>query len=130
MGPHWLLVHSYAHGMLQPPQLSGSLVVSMHLVPHIVAAHSHLEALHAWTGVLHTTPHFPQLLESLVRSVHVPLHMLAASTHTQLPATHFSGTISIAVHASSAPGSSSTLPSQLSSRLSHCSVWGVQVQTP
>jgi len=51
-------------------------------------------------------------------------------TQTHVLPTHFFGTPAAMLHASSAPGSSSTLPSQLLSLPSHASVPGVHAQTP
>jgi len=71
----------------QPPQFCGSLIVSTHVAPQVVApaAQPHAPATQIWR-VPQVRPHAPQFAGSLTISVHTPPQARCAPGHTQAPA--------------------------------------------
>lgn len=66
----------------QPPQFNGSVMVSTHRVPQIVAAeagHEHIPCWHVWPPP-HCRPHPPQFMLSELTSTHVVPHMRDVSS--------------------------------------------------
>jgi hypothetical protein len=89
--------------------------------------HTHTEPEQACSPGVHVFPHAPQFFESSLRFTHSPPHW---SRHAHPASVHFDGTPRLALQAALAPGSSSTMPSQLSSLPSHVSGTGLHVHVP
>src|SRR5450631_887888 len=98
-----LLHNPLAHGMPQPPQLSGSTNTLMHCRPHTISSAVHTrQVLSLQTPEAQMLLQVPQFSGSAVRSTHWLLQMTVESVHTSGPASPWSASIAVATSPSSA----------------------------
>jgi len=92
--PHAPMLHACppVHALPQKPQLSGSLVVFVQLVPHAIkpALHDaeHVPAEQYGLSAPQTVPHAPQFMASDIVFTHAEPHADSGAIHAHAPCVH------------------------------------------